>query len=107
MTVTYFDCNSISDERKNEIQSHIVLLILKFNDDKEPIWYSKIMKILVPAAMNGNEFECAFTYLEDMRWIYRESGSLGDGHAGFRYYINEIFVDGVRAEIKKKGIDWK
>ena len=107
MTFTCFDCNAIPEERKNKILSDIVLLILRFNDDEKPIWYSKIKDTFVPVSMTRNEFDCMFTYLEDMRWIYRQPGSLGEGRAGFRWYINEIYLPGVRAEIKRKGIEWK
>jgi hypothetical protein len=107
MTATFFDCNSIPEERKNKILSDIVLLILRFNDDKKPIWYGKIKDTLVPVAMTRNEFECMFTFLEDMMWIYRDAGSLGDGRAGFRWYIDEAYVPFIREEIKKKGIEWR
>ena len=107
MPVGCFDCNTITEERKNKILSDIVLLILRFNDDKKPIWYSKIKNTLVPAAMTMNEFECTFNFLEDMTWIYREPGALDEGRAGFRWYIDEVYVPFVREEIKKKGIEWK
>lgn len=107
MTVTFFDCSSIPEDRRNQIRSDIILLILRFNDDKKPIWYSKIRDTLVPAAMTRDEFECTFTFLEDMMWIHREPGSLGKGRAGFRWYIDELYVPFIREGIKKKGIEWK
>ena len=107
MPAGWFDCNAIPDERKNKIQSDIVLLILRSNDDGKPIWYGKIKDTLVPAAMTRNEFECAFTYLEDMCFIRGRYGSLGDGRCGMCWRINERHIDGVRAEVERKGIKLK
>lgn len=107
MTVTFFDCKTIPEDRYNKVLSDIVLLILRFNDDKKPIWYGKIRDTLVPSAMTTNEFHCAFNFLEDMGMVYREAGALENGRAGFRYYITEWGLPGIREEIKKKGIEWK
>jgi len=102
MTVTFFDCNSIPVERKGQNMSDIILLILKFNDNKEPIWYGKIRDMLVPSVMSIDEFHCTFNFLEDTDWIYREAGSLGNGRAGFRYYITDWRLPCIRAEIEKQ-----
>lgn len=102
MTVTFFDCNSIPEDRRGQNMSYIVLLILKFNDNKEPIWYGKIRDTVVPEKMPMEEFQCAFNFLEDTRWIYREAGSLGNGRGGFRYYITDWRLPGLREEIEKQ-----
>jgi len=80
---------------------NLAILILKYQDMGEPIWFSKACELL--PNINRNQLSDAFDRLEDMMMINSEWTYNKEGKRVMTYTIDESFIYFVRSFISANG----